>query len=196
MSFLVENTTVEEYAFRSIGSKQLIDNTTLALFCSIKCPGNLILKTYDLAKSLRDNDVAVISGFHSPIEQEVLNILLKGTQPIIICPARSIENMRIPAAWKPALEQNRLLVISPFAKGNSRMTEANAVRRNKFVAEMADAVFVAYAAPCGKTESFCRDLVRNNKPLFTFDAPENQSLIALGAKPVIDSNWLGTFKVE
>jgi predicted Rossmann fold nucleotide-binding protein DprA/Smf involved in DNA uptake len=185
--------TAQQQCLCSVGNKNILKSHKLALFCSVKCTGNLILKIYDLAKSLRDKGITVISGFHSPIEQEVLNILLKGTQPIIICPARSIENMRIPAAWKPALEKNRTLVLSPFAKGNKRMTEANAVRRNKFVADIADSVFVAYAAPGGKTESFCRDVVRNSKPLYTFDTPDNQNLIDIGAKSVVNSTWPDVF---
>jgi hypothetical protein len=73
------------------------------------------------------------------------------------------------------------------------MSESNAVRRNKFVAEIADAVFVAYASPGGKTESFCRDLLRNNKPLFTFDTIDNQNLIAIGAKSVVNGTWPDVF---
>jgi len=61
-----------------------------ALFCSRKYPGNLILKAYDLARSLRDAGTTVISGFHTPVEKECLRILLRGAQPLIICPARSI----------------------------------------------------------------------------------------------------------
>ena len=180
------STTLSEKSFRFfvIGNREILNTKKLALFCSVKCTGNLILKTYELAKSLRDKGVTVISGFHSPIEQKVLNILLKGSQPIIICPARNIENMHIPASWKPTLEQNRLLVLSPFVKGRNRITEANAVRRNKFVAQVADVVFVAYAAPGGKTKSFCRQLVSTGKPLFTFDTPENLNLLALGVKPL------------
>jgi len=48
----------------------------------------------------RDDGVTVISGFHTPVEKECLRILLRGSQPVIICPARSIEGMRIPPTWK------------------------------------------------------------------------------------------------
>jgi hypothetical protein len=44
----------------------ITSNTKLALFCSVKCPGDLILKTYDLVKELRDNDIVVISGYATP----------------------------------------------------------------------------------------------------------------------------------
>jgi hypothetical protein len=58
----------------------------LALFCSVRCPGDAILGAYDAAQKLRDDSVTVVSGFHSPVEKECLRILLRGTQPVIILP--------------------------------------------------------------------------------------------------------------
>jgi predicted Rossmann fold nucleotide-binding protein DprA/Smf involved in DNA uptake len=51
-----------------LGDLTILDQKSLALFCSIKCPGNLILQTYDLAQRLRQFGVTVIGGFHSPME--------------------------------------------------------------------------------------------------------------------------------
>ncbi|HEY5910764.1 MAG TPA: hypothetical protein VJA21_09200 [Verrucomicrobiae bacterium] len=79
-----------------LGDPALLRRQKLALFCSVKCPGDLILRAYDYAKKLRDDGVTVIGGFHSPVEKECLRILLRGTQPVIICPARSLANMRVP----------------------------------------------------------------------------------------------------
>ena len=56
-------------------------------------------------KELRVSDITVISGFHSPMERECLNILLRGKQSVIICPARSIEGMRIKSEYKKPLEE-------------------------------------------------------------------------------------------
>ncbi len=88
----------------AIGNLDILKNNTLAVFSSVKCPGTIILKTYDLMKKLREADITVISGFHSAMERECLNILLKGKQPVIICPARSIEGMRIRAEYKKPLK--------------------------------------------------------------------------------------------
>jgi len=60
----------------TLGNRNILQTKPLALFCSVKCPGNLILQTYDLAQKWRDAGVTVISGFHSPMERECLNILL------------------------------------------------------------------------------------------------------------------------
>jgi predicted Rossmann fold nucleotide-binding protein DprA/Smf involved in DNA uptake len=153
----------------------------LALFCSIKCPGELILKTYDLAKALRDCGVVVISGFHSPMEQECLNILLKGQQPVVLCPARGVETMRLRPEWKTPIQQGRLRLLSPFPADCKRMTRQTAEKRNRFVADTADAVFVSYAVPGGKTEALCRQLLTEGKPLYTFASPATDNLTSAGA---------------
>jgi len=66
------------------------------LFCSRTCPGSIVLPAFDHIIALRDHGGTVISGFHSEMEQECLKMLLRGSQPIIICPARAIQNMRVP----------------------------------------------------------------------------------------------------
>src|SRR5262245_4039528 len=73
-----------------IGPLFLLRYRLLALFCFIKCPGDVILRTYDLIRSFRDAGILLIGRFHSPMEKECLTLLLRGTQPVILCPARSI----------------------------------------------------------------------------------------------------------
>jgi len=111
-------------------------------------------------------------------------LLLRGTQSIIICPARSLKRMRIPAEWKALLAEGRLLHHSPFTANNRRATAGLAQKRNEFVARLADKVFVAHAAPGSKTERFCRDVLSWGKPLLTLENDDNAPLLALGAKPV------------
>jgi len=66
------------------GHRRLLAQPLLALFCSERCPGDLIIKACDVATALRDAAVPVVSGFHSPVERECLSILLRGTQPIVV----------------------------------------------------------------------------------------------------------------
>lgn len=167
----------------TLGNLDLLKEKPLALFCSVKCPGNLILQTYDLAQQLRQAGVTVIAGFHSPMEQECLTILLRGSQPIIVCPARSLQGMRIPADYRQPLDTGRLLLLSPFDGKDRRVTEETALFRNRFVAALADAIFVAHAEPESKTEQFCREARGWKKPLYTLDGDANTNLLAMGAKP-------------
>jgi predicted Rossmann fold nucleotide-binding protein DprA/Smf involved in DNA uptake len=156
----------------------------LALFCSVQCSSAIILQTYELARTLCDAGVTVISGFHSPMEKECLNVLLGGTQPIIICPARSIERLRLPADWKAALVQGRLLLLSPFAEKQRRATTRRAQTRNEIVAALADVLLIAHAVSGGKTERFCRDVLAWGKPLLALEGDENAGLFTLGATPI------------
>ena len=167
-----------------LGNPDILANQLLALFCSVRCPGDLILKTYDLARSLRDNGRPVIGGFHSPMEKECLRLLLRGTQPVVICPARSLKGMRVPRDWRGPLADGRLLLLSPFAEKSRRVTAGLAAARNKFVAASAQSVFIAHAEPGGKTEDFCHEVLTWGKPVLTFESAENANLIALGASPV------------
>lgn len=165
-----------------LGDLNILNQQSLALFCSVKCPGNLILHTYDLAQRLRQSGVTVIGGFHSPMEQECLTILLRGTQPVIVCPARSLSGMRIPAAYKQPLEQGRMLLLSPFADTVRRSTVETAMLRNRFVAAVSGAIFVAHAEPQSKTEQFCREVLVWQKPLYTLAERANGHLLTVGAQ--------------
>ena len=166
----------------AMGNLDLLGKEALALFCSVKCPGDLVLKTYDLAQSLREKGATTIGGFHSPMEQECLNILLRSSNPVIVCPARSLERMRMSAEYKRLLADGRLLFLSPFSESQRRATVEMALHRNLFVAALANRIFISYAELGGKTEKFCREVVGWGKSLYTFEVDANSNLIKLGAK--------------
>ena len=168
----------------NIGNLDILNRNLLGFFCSVKCPGDIILKTYDLARSFRDAGIPVISGFHSPIEKDVFTFLLSGSQPLVVCPARSIGNMRIPNAWKEAIDNGRLLVLSPFKKKHKRVTASLSEQRNRMVAMLAKEAFFPYAAAGSRSKNLSQDIIRAGKQIFTFGDTANESLIAMGAKPI------------
>ena len=135
-----------------LGSLELLSRPMTALFCSARCPGKAILRTYDQAAKWRDEGRVIISGFHSPVEKECLGILLRGSQPIIICPARSLDGMRVPPEWGPHIDSARLLLLSIFGPAVRHATAETARRRNEFVASLADEIHIAYASPGGHLE--------------------------------------------
>ena len=163
-----------------LGNQEILRTKKLALFCSRKCPGNLILKAYDLARSLRDAGTTVISGFHTPVEKECLRILLRGTQPIIICPARSIENIRIPSKWRKPIAEGRLLLLSSFEKKHRRMTAALAEQRNQLIISAADEVLFIHAAGGSQTEQLAHANIPQGKTTYTLNCGENRNLLDAG----------------
>ncbi len=170
------------------GNPDILNQKPVALFCSVKCPGTLILHTYDMVQILRETGMTVIGGFHSPMEHECLTILLRGKQPVIVCLARNIEGMRIRKEFKKPLEDGRLLILSPFNENQRRPTVKTTQYRNLFVAALSSVIFVTYAEPSGKTEEFCQEILSWQKPLYTFDSDFNKNIINMGARPVKPEN--------
>ena len=189
--YLKPEAVMQDSGLRSVGSEQgeiaalgdsaLLRRGVLAFFCSAKCPGRLILETYDLAQKLRRSQYVVAGGFHTPMEKECLSILLVGPAPVIVCPARSIDNMRLPKDWSRPMEEGRLLVLSPFDDKHKRVTAQTSQVRNEFVAAIADKVFMAHAASGGKTEALASKVVACGKPLLTVAGEENANLLTIGA---------------
>ncbi len=152
---LVAGTMPQLSAF---GNLSLLPLPKTALFCSARCPGHAILAAYDQAARWRDAGRCIISGFHSPVEKECLHILLRGSQPVIICPARSLGKMRLTADWQKPLADGRLLILSCFSGNEHRITSTLAARRNEFVAALADEVWFAHVAPGGQMQRLAQKI--------------------------------------
>ncbi len=167
--------------FDAAGSVEILEQPRTGFFCSTQCPGSVILKTFDAITAMRNRGEIVIGGFHSPMEWECLGILLRGRQPVIWVPARSIEAMHLKPELEPAFKGGRLLILSPFGPKQRRITAELADQRNRFVASLATTIFVAHAAPGSRTFSLCTELRHHNRQLFTIDDPTNANLTALGA---------------
>ena len=63
----------------TIGDLAILNSKLIGFFCSVRCPGDAILKTFDLARAFRSEGVPLIGGFQSPMEKEFLNLVLRGT---------------------------------------------------------------------------------------------------------------------
>ena len=141
----------------------------LAFFCSAQAPASVLLAAHDLAHRLRASPVTVIGGFHSPVEEEVLTVLLRGPAPVIVCPARSLADMRLKPAFREPLAAGRLLLLSPFPDQVRRATAETALARNRFVAALADWVCIAHAGPGSKTAQLAAAARGWGKPVVTVD---------------------------
>jgi hypothetical protein len=133
----------------TLGNPDLLRNPTTALFCSARCPGDRLLSAYDQAARWRDTGRCVIGGFHAPVEKACLRILLRGRQPIIVCPARGLPQ-RLAPELRAAFDAGRVLVLTPFAGAVDRVTAELADRRNEVVAALADEVWFAHITPGGR----------------------------------------------
>lgn len=177
-------------AITALGNLDLLDRTLLGFFCSVRCPGDTILKTYDLARSLRSTDVTLIGGFQSAMEKEFLDLLLRGSASVVLCPARGLGTMRIPKSWMRPLTDGRLLLLSFFDDNIRRPTTSTAAKRNDYVVTLAKRLLIAHAEKDGKLEKLCKKHLSQGKLVFSLESPENIHLSGINAIPIQTDNLI------
>ena len=134
-----------------IGNVDLLKRQKQGLLCSRKCPADKILEAYDRFKEWAATpEITVVSGFHSPVEQECLRLLLRGKAGIILYSAREIEHIRISKEWKSVVEEGRMLILSPFKE--RRASRHTTHERNKRVRKLSDDLYVPFVTPGGQLE--------------------------------------------
>ena len=137
----------------SIGNIELLKLEKVAFLCSRKFPDEVALRSHHWADEQREKGNCVISGYHSPIEKDVLRRLLKGTQPIIVAMAMGLK--KVDAEWNDPIVSGRLLVISRYAESVSHPCESKCYQRNRLMMELADTIVIAHASEGGNLARLC-----------------------------------------
>jgi len=128
-----------------------------AFLCSRKITASAVLKCYDWAIEQREKGNCVISGFHSKLEKDVFHYLAKGEQPIILALPRGLKTKWEPEL-KELLEQNRLLLVSPFEIKVRRITKETSAIRNQLMVELADEIVIGFKNPNGNIDGLIDSL--------------------------------------
>lgn len=89
-------------ALNVLGPPDVLSMPVTAFLCSKETLGSTILRAFDQAAAWRDAGTCVVSGFHSPMEQECLEILLRGKQPVIWMLARALTRPRLSPSQRKA----------------------------------------------------------------------------------------------
>ena len=131
-----------------LGNEALLNCEKIGFLASRRVPPEAVMRCLDWATRMRDEGVCVMSGFQSPLEKEVLNILLKGTSPLILVLARRMWDERhIPALFREPLAEGRLLVVSPVSQSIRRVDARSAAQRNRYILDHADKLFLGARDP-------------------------------------------------
>lgn len=131
-----------------LGNRKILNCYKIGYFASSKISSLSVLPTLDWAAEIaKREDVAIVSGFHSKMEREVLDYLLRGRCGIICVLARSIYH-KIPTKFIEAFDNYRILFISDEKSDNVIMTgKHSALKRNKLVASLSDEIVVSSLTP-------------------------------------------------
>ena len=125
-------------ALTYLGNKVLLKKRKVGFLASRKISTLSVLPTLDWAMQMsKQEETAIVSGFHSRMEKDVLKILLQGKCRIIIVLSRGMYR-KIPMEYTEALLQQRILFISFEKDSVTRVSEFSAHRRNEYVKSLAD----------------------------------------------------------
>lgn len=105
--------------------------------------------------SIDTNNTCIISGFQSEMEKRVLDYLLESNAKIIMVLAKKMFNY-CPAKYKKAIEQGRMLIISPYKDVENFNTKEAAKRRNLYVLNHAKEIVVGSISPGGMLENLLK----------------------------------------
>lgn len=149
---------------KRIGNIELMNLHKVGYFAASKIASLSVLPTLDwVIEIAKRDDVVIISGFHSKLERDVLNYLLKGKCGIICVLARGIYK-QIPAKYKEAFHNNRILFISLESDKTLKYGREQTAKRNEFIASSADELVFSSVTP----ESSLYSLTKTEKPIKLF----------------------------
>lgn len=138
----VENTITHAFFMDFFGDKTLLDRPLVGFLASRSVSAATIARCRAWAQSICGTDSVVISGFHSPLEHELLQIFLERRHPVVWALGRSIYRHVEPAVAE-AIDEGRLLMLSVCP--GTRHSLYSARLRNRFIAERArEVVFAAF----------------------------------------------------
>lgn len=131
----------------TLGNTSLLDRKMIGYFASSKIATLSVLPTLDWASEVsKREDVAIVSGFHSKMEREVLDFLLRGKCGIICVLARSIYK-KIPDKFREAYNSGRVLFIAPFKTSTTRTSRHLCQQRNEYIASISDELVFSSLSP-------------------------------------------------
>lgn len=126
-----------------LGNMDLFTMHKVGFLASRKVVPSSVIPTINWTNKVsHDPNVAIVSGFQSTLEREVLDIVLKGTCGIIYVLNRSLYR-QIPLNLRSAFDSNRILFISLTSEKTTRPSAANANIRNRYITDIADTLVLA-----------------------------------------------------
>ena len=129
-----------------VGEPALLTGPLLGLVASRECPGHVLLETLDRVPEWVKAGRVIVSGFHSPLEQQVQRSVLRRKGRVIKVLARGMTEYRPTAEERESLADGRMLVITACPPEVRRTTRETALARNRLVLALASEIIVPHVA--------------------------------------------------
>jgi len=121
-----------------VGNAELLNGPLLCVIASRSCPGNILLQTVEQVPEWVKTGKVIISGFHSPLEQQVLRSALRRNGRVVKVLARGMSVFRTAPEEKEAVLAGNMLVVTAFPSTVKRTTRETALERNRLALALAE----------------------------------------------------------
>jgi DNA processing protein len=167
-----------------LGDLTILNHTLLAIISAREIDSDLALESSQLLKQLAFiKDVSFVGGWHSPLEEQALRILLAQEVSIVFCVSKALERFIPSIEVVSRVVQGQALLLTHCSPKAKRITRDASMRRNELVVELAKAVLVLSAPEGSASLKLARSALGRGKPVHTLEHRLNKDLLIAGAVP-------------
>ncbi|HEY2922936.1 MAG TPA: DNA-processing protein DprA [Candidatus Binatia bacterium] len=172
-----------------VGDPAILNYRLLGIISARQVDSDLALETARLLKQLVSlEDAAFVSGWHSPLEEEALRILLAQEATVVLCVAKSLDRFIPSMGVESRVTDGKALLLTHCSTKAKRITRNASMRRNELIVELVKALLVLSAPEGSASLSLAKSALRRGKFVLTPEHPMNKELLASGALPATLDN--------
>ena len=118
----------------------------MGFIASRECPGRVFLEILEMVPQWVKAEKVIVSGFHSPLEQQVLHSALRRKARLVKVLARGMTRYHPTENERQPWDAGQLLVITAFPPEVQRTTRETALARNRLVLALANEIVVPHVS--------------------------------------------------
>lgn len=172
-----------------LGEQAILNRRLLGIISARRFDSVLALKSSEILKQVSAlKEVAFIGGWHSPLEEEALGILLAQGASLVVCVSKSLKRFIPSNEINRRIEQREALLLTHCSPKAKRISRGASIRRNELVVGLAAGLLVLSAPPGSATLTLAKSALRPDKPVLTPEHTMNKELLAAGGLPATFDN--------
>ena len=129
-----------------VGDQSILQKNLLGIISARRFDSDLSWKSVQLLQQLGSlENLAFISGWHSPLEKEAFRVVISLPASLVICVAKSLQRFAPSEEIKIRLNEGRSLLLTHCSPKAKRISREASLRRNQLVMGLAKALLVLSA---------------------------------------------------
>jgi predicted Rossmann fold nucleotide-binding protein DprA/Smf involved in DNA uptake len=172
-----------------LGDPAILNRRLLGIISARQIDSDLALKSSQLIHEVASlKEVSFVSGWHSPLEEEALRLLLTHGALIVSCVSKSLHRFIPPAELESRIRTGEGLLLTHCSPKAKRISRDASIRRNQLVMGLAAALLVLSAPARSASLTIAKSALHYGKPVLTPEHRMNKELLGYDALPATLDN--------